>query len=77
LGISTRARPAARDSKEDSGPFVQREDDTEEAIRHRLRIYHEQPETLKDYYAQQGISVAVDAAVTIPVVTRTVLELTT
>jgi adenylate kinase len=40
---------------DDEGPFVQRKDDAEEAIRRRLEIYHEQTEPLKDYYAERGI----------------------
>jgi adenylate kinase len=33
-------------------PLVQREDDREETIRHRLKVYHEQTEALVDYYQQ-------------------------
>ncbi len=32
--------PPPEESEEDPGPFVQRKDDTEEAIRRRLAIYH-------------------------------------
>jgi adenylate kinase len=53
--------PPPEDSEEDPGPFVQREDDREEAIRHRLEVYHDQTEPLKDYYADRGILVTVDA----------------
>lgn len=58
----------------DEGPFIQREDDTEEAIRNRLRIYHEQTEPLKDYYDKQGLLVTVDATRGIPEVTEDVLH---
>lgn len=58
----------------DEGPFIQREDDTEEAIRNRLRIYHEQTEPLKDYYAEQGLLVTVDATQSIPEVTEDMLR---
>ena len=47
--------PPPEDSEEDPGPFVQREGDTEEAIRRRLKIYHEQTEPRKDYYGQRGM----------------------
>lgn len=59
---------------DDPGPFVQRKDDSEEAIRNRLRIYHEQTEPLKDYYAERGILVTVDANREIPVITEDILK---
>ena len=66
--------PPPEDTNEDPGPFVQREDDKVEAIRHRLRIYHEQTEPLKDYYADRGILVTVDATRSITEVTGDILE---
>jgi len=66
--------PPPEDSDKDPGPFVQRKDDREEAIRHRLKIYHEQTEPLKDYYAQRGILATVDATQSIPEVTRDILK---
>jgi adenylate kinase len=65
--------PPPEDSHEDPGPFVQREDDKIEAIRHRLRIYHEQTEPLRDYYADKGILVTVDATQSITEVTGNIL----
>jgi adenylate kinase len=58
----------------DPGPFIQRDDDAEEAIRRRLEIYHDQTEPLKDYYARRDLLVTVDAAQEIPKVTEDVLE---
>ena len=66
--------PPEEGSEEDPGPFVQREDDTEEAIRNRLENYHEQTEPLKDYYEEKGILVVVDASQDIDQVTNDVLE---
>ena len=66
--------PPEAGSDEDRGPFVQRDDDTEEAIRTRLNTYHEQTEPLKDYYEEQGILVTVDASKDIDEVTKDVLE---
>ncbi len=60
---------------EDEGPFVQRKDDTEEAIRRRLEIYHEQTEPLKDYYAQRGLLATVNAEQSISKVTEGILKL--
>ncbi len=66
--------PPPEDSEEDPGPFVQREDDREDAIRHRLKIYHEQTEPLKDYYADRGILAEVDATQGISEVTGDIRE---
>lgn len=41
--------------------LVQREDDREEAIRNRLRIYHQQTEPVVDYYRQTGLLRTVEA----------------
>ena len=65
--------PPPENSEEDAGPFVQRKDDTEEAIRRRLDIYHEQTEPLKDYYAERGLLTTVDARQGIPEVTGEIL----
>ena len=66
--------PPPENGEEDPGPFVQREDDTEEALRRRLEVYHEHTEPLKDYYAERGILVTVDATQSIPEVTEEILE---
>jgi adenylate kinase len=66
--------PPPENSDEDPGPFVQREDDREEAIRRRLHVYHEQTEPLKDYYADRGILAQVDATQGIAEVTADVLQ---
>ncbi len=57
-----------------TGPFVQRKDDTEEAIRRRLEIYHDQTEPLKDYYAERDLLVTIDAEQSIPEVTEDILK---
>ena len=66
--------PPPEDEDEDPGPFIQREDDTEEAIRARLETYHDQTEPLKDYYEEKGILVTVDASKDIDEVTQDVLK---
>ena len=58
---------------DDPGPFVQRKDDAEEAIRRRLEIYHDQTEPLKDFYAERNLLVTVDAEQEIPKVTEDIL----
>jgi adenylate kinase len=66
--------PPPENSEEDPGPFAQRKDDTEEAIRRRLAIYHEQTEPLKDYYAERGLLTTVDARQSISEVTEEILS---
>lgn len=66
--------PPPEDSEEDPGPFVQREDDTEESIRRRLEVYHEHTEPLKGYYADRGILAQVDATQDISEVAGDILE---
>ena len=41
--------------------LVQRDDDTEEAIRRRLEIYESETAPLVDWYAQRGLLAMVDA----------------
>ena len=60
-------------SEDDEGPFIQRKDDTEDAIRRRLEIYHDQTEPLKDYYADRRLLISVDAEQEIPKVTEDIL----
>lgn len=43
-------------------PLVQREDDKEEAILHRLEVYEEQTAPLVEYYRSQGLLLDIDAA---------------
>jgi adenylate kinase len=66
--------PPPENSDEDPGPFIQREDDKEESLRRRLKIYHEQTELLKDYYADRGILATVDATQSITEVTGDILQ---
>ena len=58
---------------DDPGPFVQRKDDAEDAIRRRLEIYHDQTEPLKNYYADRDLLVTIDAEQEIPKVTEDIL----
>ena len=44
------------------GPSVQRKDDEPATVLDRLKVYHEQTEPLKDYYAKKGILAVVYGA---------------
>lgn len=39
------------------GELIQRADDNEETVKNRIKIYHEQTEPIKDYYAAKGMLV--------------------
>ncbi|MBA3791725.1 MAG: nucleoside monophosphate kinase [Rubrobacter sp.] len=65
--------PKKRDDL-DAGPFVPREDDTAEAVRRQLEIYHQEVEPLKQHYEKQGILTVVDARKPIPEVTEDILQ---
>jgi adenylate kinase len=43
------------------GELIQREDDNEETIGHRLEVYHERTEPLIDFYRRRGRLITVDA----------------
>lgn len=53
--------PRVADHDDETGePLVQRDDDREETVRHRLHVYHEQTEPLIAFYSQRA---AVDSRV--------------
>lgn len=56
----------------DPGPFVRREDDTPDAVRRQLDLYHKETEPLKDYYDEKGCLEVVDANQPIPDVTEAI-----
>ena len=56
------------------GPVVQRDDDKPETVRHRLEVYHEQTEPLKDYYQAKGLLTLVDNRPTIEATTQAIME---
>jgi adenylate kinase len=58
----------------DPGPFVQREDDKEEAIRRQLEAYREEAEAIKEHYEEQGILAIVDAGQEVPKITEDIIE---
>jgi adenylate kinase len=40
---------------QDGSPLVQRDDDREETVKHRLEVFHDQTEPLVDYYERMGV----------------------
>jgi adenylate kinase len=59
---------------EDPGPFVERDDDTEEAIRRQLEAYREEAEEIKKYYEEREILTVVDADREVSKITEDILE---
>ncbi|RLE47801.1 adenylate kinase [Candidatus Woesearchaeota archaeon] len=57
------------------GELYQREDDKEEAIRKRLKIYHEEVEPLKEYYKPRGIVRIIDGTKTIEEIHKEITEI--
>lgn len=53
--------------------LVQRQDDTEETVGNRLRVYHQQTAPLIDYYRRKGLLAEVDGRQTIDAVEETIL----
>jgi len=58
----------------DPGPFVQRDDDTEEALQRQLESWHEEAEEIKEHYEEQGILAVVDAGQEVPEITEDIIE---
>lgn len=56
------------------GELVQRADDAPETVRHRLQVYAEQTAPVTEYYARQGLLVAIDAMGTVEQVTQRATE---
>lgn len=56
------------------GELFQRDDDSEQTIRHRLEVYHEQTEPLVDFYGERGILIGIDATGPVDDVTTRAVE---
>ena len=54
--------------------LVIRKDDAPETVRHRLEVYHQQTEVLKDFYAKRGKLRLVDGSKSIEDANRDILE---
>jgi adenylate kinase len=58
----------------DPGPFVQRDDDTEEALRNQLESWREEAEAIKEHYEEKGILTIVDAGKDVSETTEDILD---
>ena len=57
-----------------SNKLIIRKDDAPETVRHRLQVYHEATEVLKDYYRQQGKLLCVEGNQSIEGANRDILR---
>jgi adenylate kinase len=56
------------------GALVQREDDREETVRHRLEVYHRDTEPLQQFYWDRGMLREVDAVGGVEEITRRAIQ---
>jgi adenylate kinase len=68
------APPPAPETGWDPGPFVQREDDREEALRRQLEAYHQEADRIKQYYEEQGILAVVDAGQDLETIAKDIIQ---
>ncbi len=66
--------PPEPEQGRDPGPFVQREDDTEEALRRQLESWHQEADDIKEHYEEQGVFAVVDASRTVDGITDDIIE---
>lgn len=57
-----------------TGTLVQRTDDNEETVKHRLKVYHSQTEPLVNYYKDRGKLVTIDGEKSLEEITEKILE---
>ena len=61
LNIYFSSKEEIDDCLEAGGELIQREDDNEETITHRLEVYHERTEPLIEFYRKRGLLKTIDA----------------
>lgn len=66
--------PPDPDEGQDPGPFVQREDDTEKALRRQLEAYRKEAGEIKEYYEEQDILTVVNANQDVEKTTEDILD---
>jgi adenylate kinase len=65
--------PPRLEERLDPGPFLRRDDDTEEATRTHLEAYRKETDALKAHYEAEGLLTVVDAGLPIEEVTEAIL----
>lgn len=67
--------PADNKCRVCGGEIYQRDDDKEETVRKRLKVYHEKTAPLVEYYRKQNKLFAIDGSQPVDRVRRTIIEL--
>jgi len=66
--------PPDENKGQDPGPFVKRDDDTDEAIRRQIEAYRREAEEIKEHYEERGVLTIVDAGQEAPKITEDILD---
>ena len=56
------------------GKLIQRHDDEPETVKHRLEVYHQETEPLKDFYAKRGLLKSVENQPTVAETSEAILR---
>jgi len=56
------------------GDLIRRHDDEPETVKHRLDVYHQETEPLKEFYAKRGILKSAENQSTVPETTQAILR---
>ena len=56
------------------GKLIQRHDDEPETVKHRLEVYHQETEPLKDFYAKRGLLKSVENQPTVAETSEVILR---
>ena len=56
------------------GKLIQRHDDEPETVKHRLEVYHQETEPLKDFYAKRGLLKSVENQPTVEETSKAILR---
>jgi len=66
--------PPDENTGQDPGPFVQRDDDKDEAIRRQIESYREEAEDIKKHYEEKGVLTIVDSGQKVSQITEDILD---
>ena len=56
------------------GKLIQRHDDEPETVKHRLEVYHQETEPLKEFYAKRGLLKSVENQPTVAETSEAILR---
>lgn len=56
------------------GKLIQRDDDNEQTVKNRIKVYHNQTEPIKEYYKKKGVLVSADGCSSVENTTEAVFK---